>query len=79
MTGWDLLWHWILLNVGVGLCGASVMMWFTGRLPPPLTHKKAPPEFAAFQFVVGMTLLLVFGKANLFDTTYRWLLAQFGG
>lgn len=78
MTGLELLKYWVLFNVGVGLCGASVMMWFTGHMPPPLTKKKAPPELATIQFVVGMTLFLVYATPELFDTTYKWVLASLG-
>lgn len=78
MTGMELLKYWVLFNVGAAMFSAAIMMWATGKMPPPFSKKKAPPELAALQFIVGMTIFLVYATPELFDTTYKFVLSLLG-
>jgi hypothetical protein len=61
--------EWALFGLSQALLGASVMMLAKGTLPPPFTHKKASPVFATFQMIVGLTMMIWFGREDLLKDT----------
>jgi hypothetical protein len=64
---------WLLMIVGSGMLGASIPMLWTGHLPPPMTNVKIHPILSTSIFVIGLTLLLVFGTPDLLQQTIELL------
>jgi hypothetical protein len=66
---------WAAVIIGSGLLGGSVMMLWKGTLPPPMSKVRVPAIVGTIIFVIGMTMLLVFGEPELLKNT----IAALGG
>jgi hypothetical protein len=58
---------WVLFLISNAILGASIMMLFTGKLPP--LKVKVPAIISTGVFVVGMTMMLVYGSPDLLQQT----------
>ncbi|HEY8346774.1 MAG TPA: hypothetical protein VIL07_05780 [Symbiobacteriaceae bacterium] len=68
------LWvNWAFVLLSGLLLGGSILMMTTGTLPPPFSRRRASPLFATSVFVVGLTLLLVYGTPDLLQSTIEAL------
>lgn len=65
--------NWALFLVSNALLGSSVMMMVKGTMPPPFASRKASPVFATGIFVVGLTMMLVYGEPDLLQVTIEAL------
>lgn len=65
--------NWGFTILSILLLGGSIMMMVKGTMPPPLTRLRAHPIVATGVFVAGLTLLLVYGTADLLQVTIETL------
>lgn len=68
-----LLIYWTGFGISNILLGASIMMLLKGTMPPPMTHRKASPVLSTSIFVVGLTMMLVFGTPALLQETLEFV------
>lgn len=67
---------WIVILAVGPVLGASVIMLWTGKFPPPLSNKRANPILSTALLVAGLTATLVFGTPDLLQTTVQTLTGQ---
>lgn len=63
--------YWILLIISSNLLVVSIIMLWTGRLPPPFSSRKVSRFFSTFLHVVGMTGTLIYGTQDLLQLTIQ--------
>lgn len=73
MDGMTLLRYWILFGVSNVLLGAGTMMFYKA---PPGLRQKVSPLAATTVFVVGMTMMLVYGTPDLLLLTIQKVFPQ---
>lgn len=61
--------YWILLILSSNLLVVSIIMLWTGRMPPPFSSRKVSRFFSTVLHVVGMTGTLIYGTQDLLQVT----------